>query len=284
MRPQKNSADYFRHYCKPGSGRTKRLLFRQFGHTGKSCWFELLELLADAENHFLDVSEEVAWLDLLDVLSINEETGKAFFEFLVRIKKIDQRLWEDRKIIWCQKLTDNLEPLYSKRGRKPPEKPLTGNINTLESSFCNKNAVSGPETPYSTEQKSRAKKSKVKDSTAEPNFAAESEENLTESADLSFEKILSKLSFTLLNHDASQHPDAIRQCRLKAEKLCKKYAADHIKRKIEYFEFMVNYQKEKMKSPTGYLIASIENENWPPPTGYEEYRERQKLRARTELN
>ena len=168
-RPSKNNADYFPHYC--GEGRTKRTLMREFGHKGVACFWELLELLTNADGHYLDVSDELAWFDLLDAfsLSINDrEFVEEFMDILIRLKKIDGPLWYESRIIWYDNLVSNLGFLYQKRQTKPPAKPkvehrgpsangVESGKNGLEGSFRGENPGFRARNPH----QSKAKESKA---------------------------------------------------------------------------------------------------------------------------
>jgi len=119
-RQQSNTVDYFPHDAEPGQ--TLFILKSQFGNDGYAFWFQLLEVLCKAENHFYDCNNELAWQYLLARTSVKEETGTEIMKILAKLGKIDPELWQ-KKIIWCEKLVFNLEDVYKKRGRKPPQRP-----------------------------------------------------------------------------------------------------------------------------------------------------------------
>lgn len=41
------------------------------------------------------------------------------------MERIDKELWDTHKLIWCQRLVDNLQQVYAKRTVQIPCKPFT---------------------------------------------------------------------------------------------------------------------------------------------------------------
>lgn len=103
-RPKAKNGQYFRHYAQ--QSKTKRILFKELGHAGIACWFELLEMLTHADYHYLDLSDDLEYLDFTATLHLSDEQAEKFLTLLTRIGKVDAELWEKRKIIWCQNLID----------------------------------------------------------------------------------------------------------------------------------------------------------------------------------
>lgn len=148
-RKQRNSVDYFPHFVK--QGRTKGILKAKFGHEGYSVWYQLLETLAATDNHFYDCSDEIVYEYLLAEIGTSDETFKSIVDFLVRVGKLDRELWENDRVIWCQKLVDNLAYVYDKRVSNAPQKPK------LREKKSPKPPISGPEMNNTGSEMTRSK-------------------------------------------------------------------------------------------------------------------------------
>ena len=154
-RKQRNNVDYFPHYVK--ASRTKGILKSKFGHEGYSVWYQLLEILSATENHFYDCSDEIVYEYLLAEIGTNDETFKSIIEFLVRVGKIDSDLWNQDRVIWCQKLVDNLAYVYDKRVSNVPQKPA------LKEKKKPKPSISGPEMANSGSEMQRREVKGIKE-------------------------------------------------------------------------------------------------------------------------
>ncbi len=154
-RPQKQTVDYFPHEANASDGDTLTILQSRFGNDGYSFWFKLLEKLSSSENHVIDCRNPVRWQLLLAKTSVNEERGSAIMDLLCELEAIDAQLWRESKIIWCQKLVNNVADVYKNRNRPVPERPVSPN-----------NLVSSEKTPVSTPNnpQTKVKETKVKES------------------------------------------------------------------------------------------------------------------------
>lgn len=122
-RPRKQTADYFPHYVT--DSRTKFILEDNWGNDGYAFWFKLLELLCKSDGHCYDCSATANHRYLLAFTRVQDDTADAIMATLVELGKIDKELWEEKRIIWCQTLVDNLASLYSKRTVALPRKPFS---------------------------------------------------------------------------------------------------------------------------------------------------------------
>lgn len=146
-RPQKQTVDYFPHDAKASEGDTLTILQSRFGNDGYAFWFKLLEKVSSSENHFIDCRNPLKWQLLLAKTSVNEEKGSAIMALLCELEAIDAQLWRESRIIWCQKLVDNISDAYKNRNRPVPERP----ISTTD------NSVSSKKTPVSSADKPQTK-------------------------------------------------------------------------------------------------------------------------------
>lgn len=123
-RPRKQTVDYFPHFVSTDS-RTKFILEHSWGNDGYAFWFKLLELLGRSEGHYYDCTAIANKEYLVALMKIEESTIDKILETLADLGNIDKKLWEERKVIWCQSLVDNLQDVYSKRTVSAPAKPFT---------------------------------------------------------------------------------------------------------------------------------------------------------------
>lgn len=123
-RPRKQTVDFFPHFVSTDS-RTKFILEESWGNNGYAFWFKLLELLGRSEGHYYDCSTTANKKYLTALMKIDESTINEILETLADLGNIDKELWEERKVIWCQSLLDNLQDVYSKRTVSAPTRPFT---------------------------------------------------------------------------------------------------------------------------------------------------------------
>jgi len=150
-----NTVEYFPHFAK--QGKTLYILKSRYGNNGYAFWFQLLEVLSQSENHFYDCRAPDLWQYLLSICGSNEITGTEILNLLATLGNIDAELWQ-KKVIWCQKLVENLADVYKKRGRQLPSKPLIDNNYPFPDT--NK-SITGTEMPQSKVKNSKVKNSKV---------------------------------------------------------------------------------------------------------------------------
>ena len=110
-RPKKQTVDYFPHFV-TGSRRTISILEARWKNDGYAFWFKLLELLCITDGHAFNLSTVANQEYLYSYTKTDPETADSIIEMLVDLENIDQELWEQHKIIWCQSLVDNLKLVY----------------------------------------------------------------------------------------------------------------------------------------------------------------------------
>ena len=125
-RPVKDTVEYFPHFV--NQGKTMFILEQKYGNDGYAFWFKLLEMLASTEGHIYDCDNESDWLFLQAKTHLNDETMSSMLDTLCNLGAIDKELWQEKKI-WCQKLVNNLQPVYANRRRNIPEKPISTSRN-----------------------------------------------------------------------------------------------------------------------------------------------------------
>ncbi len=171
-RHAEDRAEFFPHHV--GGGKTLRALENRYGNDGYALWFKLLETVCGTETHCFDLSDELNLIDFAGYVRQSEEWVIEAIDFLVRLKQIDRDLWEADRKVWIQGLVDNLEPLYTKRKRDKPTKPIASlyNCDSVPEKpaavhFCSRNdgydAFQGdsvPEMPQRREEYRRVEESR----------------------------------------------------------------------------------------------------------------------------
>jgi len=142
-RTQRDVVSYFPHDADSSGGDTLTVLQSRFGNNGYAFWFKLLEKLASTDGHYLDVSNPIKWQLFIAKMGVDEITSVEIMKLLVEMEAIDKDLWE-LKLIWCQKLVDNVADVYKNRRREIPQKPLTTDLNSLTTD--NKSLTTGGST------------------------------------------------------------------------------------------------------------------------------------------
>ena len=119
-RPHKQTVDYFPHYC--NSGKTLYILQNRYGNDGYAFWFKLLELLATTDGHYYDYQGPSHWQFLIARTGVTEVTATNIIATLDSLDAIDHEL-NVKKILWVQKLVDNLSSVYDRRKSGIPQRP-----------------------------------------------------------------------------------------------------------------------------------------------------------------
>ena len=119
-----DTAKYFPHYSDASSGDTLTILQNLFKNDGYAFWFRLLERLAAADGHYLDMSNDSKFRTLAAKSFLYVETAYKIIDILLETETIDVELWKNYKIIWCRNLVENLADVYRNRRRQLPQKPI----------------------------------------------------------------------------------------------------------------------------------------------------------------
>lgn len=118
-REQRRDVDYFPHPC--SHGRKMHIIETKYGNDGYAVWFKLLEQLGAANNHYIDISEEMNFMYLVSLFRVDEETAKSILSDLAKLGAIDRILYEDHKVIFSEKFVDSVKDAYRKRTSQVPE-------------------------------------------------------------------------------------------------------------------------------------------------------------------
>ncbi|MCK5617047.1 DUF4373 domain-containing protein [Candidatus Pacearchaeota archaeon] len=119
-RPKKQTVDYFPHSCT--HGKTIYILERKWGNDGYAFWFKLLEALGGADGHFIDCGDINQWEYLVATSGIDDEICEDILAKLAGMGKIDEQLWEEKRVIWSDAFIAGISDVYSKRTAEIPLK------------------------------------------------------------------------------------------------------------------------------------------------------------------
>lgn len=111
-RKDKNTVDYFPHYCK--SGKTLFILENKFGNDGYAVWFKILELLGSNDNHYINCNDLSNWEFLQAQMRVTENKLTEILNCLSNLNAIHAELW-DNKIIWSSNFVKNINDAYLRR-------------------------------------------------------------------------------------------------------------------------------------------------------------------------
>jgi hypothetical protein len=130
-RPLTNTVQYFFHSADASNGKTISILENRFGIQGYAFWFKLLELLANNENHFIDICDPLTFEDLKAKIKLPDDiTANNYLSLLAKLLAINPELWE-YGIIWSDNFVKGLESVYKHRKRDLPQKPVIANRNKI---------------------------------------------------------------------------------------------------------------------------------------------------------
>lgn len=115
-RPERKNVDYFPHDVNHGK---KMFYIRQkYKNEGYALWFLLLEELGKADNHYLDLREETELMYLSAQLMTTETQLMSVITDLSKIKAINNKLWEQHRIIFSEKFIESIADAYDRRNNK----------------------------------------------------------------------------------------------------------------------------------------------------------------------
>lgn len=112
-REQRKDVDYFPHDCT--HGRKMHIIESKYGNDGYAAWFKLLEQLGKANNHYIDISDEMTLMFLTSVFKIDEDKTLSILNDLAKLGAIDKVLFDEYKVIFSQKFADSIQDAYRKR-------------------------------------------------------------------------------------------------------------------------------------------------------------------------
>ena len=127
-RPKKRTVDYFPHFV--NDGKVKTLVENKFGNIGYTCYYKIQERLADTDNHYIDLRDDLNYEYFIGEIKIDEEEITPIIEYLCKLKYLCKNLWSN-KILWSDQFVENITDAYSKRLGSYPTKPTLDSNNNI---------------------------------------------------------------------------------------------------------------------------------------------------------
>lgn len=115
-RPHSNKVDFFPHPVH--KGKKMNYLMQRHGHEGYSIWYQLLEQMGDADNHYLNLSDETDIMMLTTELMTTETKLMQVITDLIRINVFNYELWTKKRVIWSEKFINSIQVVYNRRKSK----------------------------------------------------------------------------------------------------------------------------------------------------------------------
>jgi len=157
-RPERNNVDYFPHPVH--QGKKMGYIRKKYGHEGYSVWYQLVEQLGEANDHYLDLSKETSLMLLTGELMTTEETLLSIIDDLVKLEVFVAELWQQHRIIFSEAFVESIGDAYLKRKNKCIT--LQGLLHLLSDKLRSKPSILPLNTADNTQ--SKVKKSKVEKS------------------------------------------------------------------------------------------------------------------------
>ncbi|TVZ23753.1 uncharacterized protein DUF4373 [Dokdonia sp. Hel_I_63] len=129
-RPPRYNVDYFPH----SANHNKVILYlrRLFGNEGYAIFYLLLEKIALADNHFLNLQDDTEIFYLASELLVDEVKLFGIIKNLLKLKFFDQQIWDDYNVLFSESFNDTFKDAYCRRTTELMTKSkLTNHLSTL---------------------------------------------------------------------------------------------------------------------------------------------------------
>ena len=163
-RPVKQIVDYFPHDADASSRKTITILESRYGAIGYTCWFKLLEQLAQTNGHVITCRNPIE-VAFLQAKTLAGEKLIEILDLLASLEAIDAQLWTE-KMIFSQNFVNNVSHVYKNRRQPVPTRPIIttpNNSATLQESAITipDNPITTPDNTHSRVEQSRVDKSRL---------------------------------------------------------------------------------------------------------------------------
>ena len=103
-RPPKKRVDWFEHDADAYKSNTAAVLKKMYGDRGYAFWWYLLESLASSDGYYLDCSKQDQFVRLKSKTELSDADVEKCLDTLATLGAIDELLWNDHHIVWCENL------------------------------------------------------------------------------------------------------------------------------------------------------------------------------------
>tara|TARA_R110000803_G_scaffold30644_1_gene68983 strand:- start:3051 stop:4073 length:1023 start_codon:yes stop_codon:yes gene_type:complete len=115
-RKEKNNVEYFPHSV--NHGKKMFCLRSKYKNDGYAVWFMLIEQLGKADNHYLDLKDDVQMIYLSSELMVDEVVLLDIINMLVKLNVFDSELWNKERILYNEEFVESIADAYKKRNNK----------------------------------------------------------------------------------------------------------------------------------------------------------------------
>lgn len=137
----------------------------KWGNDGYATWFKIMEKLGRADNHYLDLSDEVQMMFLASYCGVSEVALTEILDFLAKANWLHKRLWNDHKVVCSPEFLESITDAYLRRSNE------CINIQSIELMYYN-NSQGGElmmdKNPQSRVEKSKEEKSRGSNTSTTP--------------------------------------------------------------------------------------------------------------------
>tara|TARA_Y100000768_G_C23902927_1_gene646117 strand:+ start:421 stop:1191 length:771 start_codon:yes stop_codon:yes gene_type:complete len=119
-RPIANNVDYFPHKCK--DDKELMLIQHKFKSEGYEAFYRLQQCLGDAENHKIDLKNDLEKQMFEMGMSVSQEIVYGVIDILVGMNWLDREVFEKDNVLWSDKFMKSIRAVYINRRRHIPEK------------------------------------------------------------------------------------------------------------------------------------------------------------------
>ena len=126
-RPISKNVDYFPHYIRKTP--ELKLIIHNHKSEGYMAYYKLLELVADAEYHYLSVkTEDEKNMFELGMEKCDMEVVNDVIRILCNSGQINKEIWKNHKVIWMEDFVKKFRGVWYKRGKALPKIDSNGNL------------------------------------------------------------------------------------------------------------------------------------------------------------
>ena len=112
-RKEKSNVEYFPHSV--NHGKKMFCLRSKYKNDGYAVWFMLIEHLGKADNHYLDLKDDVQMIYLSSDLMVSEVVLLDIINMLVKLDVFDSELWNKERILYNEEFVESIADAYKKR-------------------------------------------------------------------------------------------------------------------------------------------------------------------------
>ena len=119
-RPVANNVDYFPHKCK--DDKELMLIQHKYKSEGYEAFYRLQQCLGDAENHWIDLKNDLEKQMFEMGMSVSQEVVYGVIDILVGMNWLDKEIYDKENILWSDKFMNSIRAVYINRRRQVPDK------------------------------------------------------------------------------------------------------------------------------------------------------------------